>query len=80
MPSQSSYLTVRLITGPDGSWLVARNHKGRPFTSLRRHVPSTPMLAIDAEFSLRWRARIVAAPACVHFFFHQSVNIACLTN
>lgn len=74
---RTSYLTIRLITGRDGSRLVTRNHEGRPFASLRRHVPSTPMLAVDAELSFRWRARIVAAPACVHFFY-QSVSIACL--
>lgn len=53
--------------------LVTRNrrrlipYKG-PFTPLRRHVPSTSMLPVHAELPFRRGARIVAAPACVHFF------------
>lgn len=61
----STHLAIGLVAG-NGGGLVA-DHEGGSFAALRRHVPSTSMLPVDAELPvLRWTGGMMAAPACVH--------------
>lgn len=78
LQKENNYLPINLIAGNRGG-LIAGDHKGSSFTTLRRHVPSTPMFTIDAQLSFRRGARIVAAPACVHVFRRlvSAVSLTC---
>lgn len=76
---------MRLITNLS-VWLITRhgngltdvpwNHKCGSFTTLTWHVTSTAMLIVQTSIlSLRWRAGIVAAPACVHRFIQAFISV-----